>query len=94
MASPSKSKSGINRDTFFSGSRIIARQLRPYKKMLIWLSVFGLLNATANAFVPLVSGKIFDAIVKISQNPVAVLMPFIWLLVIWGILQLATNVIS
>ncbi len=90
----SSSKSGINRDTFFSGSRIIARHLRPYQTMLVWLSVFGLLNATANAFVPLVSGKIFDAIVKISQNPAAVLMPFIWLLAIWGILQLATNVIS
>ena len=53
-----------------------------------------MLNATANAFVPLVSGKIFDAIIKISQNPTAILMPFISLLVIWGILQLSTNVIS
>jgi ABC-type multidrug transport system fused ATPase/permease subunit len=88
------SKSGINRDTFFSGTAIIAKQLRPYKKILIWLSVFGLLNATALAFVPLISGKIFDAIVKISQNPVAVLMPFIDLLIIWGVLQVASNCIS
>lgn len=90
----SKNRSGINRDTFFSGARIIARQLRPYKSMLIWLSVFGLLNATANAFVPLVSGKIFDAIIKISQNHSAILMPFIWLLVVWTVLQVISNVIS
>jgi ATP-binding cassette subfamily B protein len=90
----SSSKSGINRDTFFTGAAIIVRQLRPYKKILIWLSIFGLLNATANAFVPLVSGKIFDAIVKISQNPAAILMPFISLLIIWGILQLSSNVIG
>ncbi len=88
------SSSGINRDTFFSGAAIIARQLRPYKKMLIWLSVFGLLNATAQAFVPLVSGKIFNAIITISQNPAATLIPFIDLLVVWGILQIASNIIS
>ena len=76
------SSSGINRDTFFSGTAIIARQLRPYKKILLWLSIFGLLNATAQAFVPLISGKIFDAIIKISQNPATVLVPFITLLTI------------
>jgi ATP-binding cassette subfamily B protein len=86
--------SGLNRDMFFNGVAIIAKQLRPYKKILIWLSVFGLLNATANAFVPLISGKIFDAIVKISQNPTAVLIPFIYLLIIWGILQITSNVIG
>ncbi len=91
MATPS---SGINRDTFFSGAAIIARQLRPYKKILIWLSVFGLLNATAQAFVPLIAGKIFDAIIKISQNPAVVLMPFITLLIIWAALNLASNGIS
>ena len=88
------SKSGINRDTFFNGAAIIAKHLRPYKKILIWLSVFGLLNATALAFVPLISGRIFDAIVKISQSPVAVLGPFIELLAIWGVLQVASNCIS
>jgi len=91
MATPS---SGINRDTFFSGAAIIARQLRPYKKILIWLSVFGLLNATAQAFVPLIAGKIFDAIIKISQDPATLLMPFIALLAIWAALNLASNVIS
>lgn len=88
------SKSGINRDTFFSGTAIIARQLRPYKKMLLWLSIFGLINATALAFVPLISGKIFDAIIKISQDPKALLMPFIDLLIIWAILNIASNAIS
>ncbi len=94
MAPSRSGKSGLSRDTFFSGAAIIARQLRPYKKMLIWLSIFGLLNATAQAFVPLISGKIFDAIVKISQDPASVLMPFIILLVVWTILQVASNVIS
>ncbi|HUC01458.1 MAG TPA: ABC transporter ATP-binding protein [Candidatus Paceibacterota bacterium] len=89
-----RSPSGINRSTFFNGAAIIARQLRPYKKILIWLSVFGLLNATAQAFVPLVSGKIFDAIITISQNRAAVLMPFIDLLMIWTALQLVSNFIS
>jgi ABC-type multidrug transport system fused ATPase/permease subunit len=88
------SSSGINRDIFFSGSGIIAKHLRPYKKMLLWLSIFGLLNATAQAFVPLVSGKIFDAIIKISQDPAAILMPFIDLLLAWTALNIASNIIS
>lgn len=88
------SKSGINRDTFFNGAAVIAKQLRPYKKILLWLSVFGLLNATAQAFVPLIAGRIFDSIVKISQNPATALMPFITLLIIWAILQFASNIIS
>jgi ABC-type multidrug transport system fused ATPase/permease subunit len=88
------SSSGINRDMFFKGTAIIARHLRPYKKMLILLSIFGLLNATAQAFVPLVSGKIFDAIIKISQIPATTLIPFIDLLVIWGVLQIASNAIG
>jgi ABC-type multidrug transport system fused ATPase/permease subunit len=91
MASP---RSGINRSTFFQGSAIIARQLRPYKKMLIILSVLGLLNATAQAFVPLITGRIFDAIIKISQSSTAALGPTAELIIIWGILQLASNVIS
>jgi ATP-binding cassette subfamily B protein len=88
------STSGISRDIFFNGAAVIAKQLRPYKKTLIWLSVFGLLNATASAFVPLIAGRIFDAIVTIAQDPAAALMPFIVLLTIWGILQIASNIIS
>ena len=90
----SSSRSGLSRDTFFSGVTVIAQQLRPYKKMLFWLSIFGLLNATAQAFVPLIAGKIFDAIVKISQNPMAALAPFISLLIVWATLQIASNIIS
>jgi ABC-type multidrug transport system fused ATPase/permease subunit len=89
-----KSPSGLNRDTFFNGAAIIAKLLRPYKNILILLSIFGLLNATAQAFVPLVAGKVFDAIVKISQDPLTMLGPIITLLIIWGALQIASNVIS
>jgi ABC-type multidrug transport system fused ATPase/permease subunit len=84
----------LDRDIFFNGSAIIARQLQPYKKMLTLLSIFGLLNATASAFVPLIAGKIFDAIIKISENAHAVLTSVVTLIIIWGALQVASNVIS
>lgn len=84
----------LDRDIFFKGSAIIAGQLRPYKKILILLSIFGLLNATASAFVPLVAGKIFDEIIKISENAHAAIGSAVAFIVIWGALQVASNIIS
>lgn len=84
----------LDREIFLNGTAIIARLLRPYKKMLILLSVFGLLNATASAFVPLIAGKIFDAIIKISGNAHAAIGSVVTMIVVWGALNVASNVIS
>jgi len=53
-----------------------------------------LVNATAQAFVPLVAGRIFDAIIKISQTPVTTLVPIAGMLTLWAALQIASNIIS
>ncbi len=87
-------KASLNREVFFGGLRVVARTLRPHKKILIWLTAFGLINAALQAFVPLVSGKIFDAIIAIAAHTVPTLTPALTLITIWLILQAASNGVS
>jgi ABC-type multidrug transport system fused ATPase/permease subunit len=97
MAVPPRSPSpraALTRDTFFEGARVIKDQLVPHKKLLITLSVLGLLDATAQAFVPLISGKVFDAVIAIAQNNLAPLVGVFTLIGIWLALQLTDNVVS
>jgi len=84
----------MKQSTFTDGVRIIAKYLRPYRRILLLLTAFGLLNATAQAFVPLIAGKIFDAIIGISQHAVTPLAPAFTLIGIWLLLQLASNGVS
>ena len=91
---PKTIKSKLTRQVFFDGAKAIAGYLRPHKKMLSLLIVFGLLNAAAQAFVPLVAGKIFDAIIGIAKDPSTAIMPIFVLIGIWVALQLASNAVS
>ena len=84
----------LTRETFFEGARAIKNQLVPHKKLLITLSLLGLLDATAQAFVPLISGKVFDAVIAIAQHEAAILTPVFILIAIWLGLTLADNIIS
>ncbi len=89
-----KKTGGLTRDVFFEGIKAIAKYLKPHKKMLVILTVFGLLNAAAQAFVPLISGRIFDAIIAISRNSLLPLVPIFTLIIVWLLLQLSSNTIS
>jgi ABC-type multidrug transport system fused ATPase/permease subunit len=91
---PRKPKSALTRKVFFDGIKAIANYLRPHKKILFLLLVFGLLNAAAQAFVPLIAGKIFDAIIAIAKNPAVVPISIFMLIAIWLVLQLASNAVS
>ncbi len=85
---------GISRDAFFKGFKVIFKYLRPYWKNLLILVLFGLINAAAQAFVPLVAGKIFDYIISLSKNIIASLFPVFLFITIWLSLQLGSNIIS
>jgi ATP-binding cassette subfamily B protein len=91
---PKKPKFGLTRQVFFDGAKAIAKYLRPHERILVLLVAFGLLNAAAQAFVPLVAGKIFDAIIAIAKDPAATLGAVFALIVIWLMLQLASNAVS
>jgi ABC-type multidrug transport system fused ATPase/permease subunit len=84
----------LTRETFYGGAKVIARVLRPHKKILVLLTTFGLIDAAAQAFVPLVSGKIFDAIIAIAEHATVVLTPVLTLIAVWLVLQLTSNATS
>lgn len=89
-----KPKLTLTRRVFLDGVRAIAGYLRPHKRILFLLLIFGLLNAAAQAFVPLIAGKIFDAIIAIAKNPIVLPASIFTLIGIWLILQLASNAVS
>ncbi len=74
--------------------KVIVSYLKPHKKILFLLIAFGIVNAAAQAFVPLFAGKIFDAIVAIAKNPAVALGAIFGLIVIWFLLQVASNTVS
>lgn len=57
--------------TLILGLKIVFKYLKPYKRDFIALSIFGLILAAANAFVPLLAGRIFDSIIAISRDKTA-----------------------
>lgn len=87
-------KKNINRKTFFDGIKIIAKYLAPFKNTLVLLTVLGLIDATASALVPLISGKVFDAIISIAKNSFTPLVSVFTLIGFWTILQLISNIIN
>ncbi|MBI4132116.1 MAG: ABC transporter ATP-binding protein [Candidatus Sungbacteria bacterium] len=55
------------------GIAIFVKYLKPYRSALIVISVFSLADAGANALVPLLAGKIFDALIQ----PRSAAVPFL-----------------
>ncbi len=97
MAVPPRSpapRAALTRETFFEGARVIKNQLVPHKRLLIILSILGLLDATAQAFVPLISGKVFDAVIGIARNNLTPLTPIFTLIGVWLALQVTDNIVS
>ena len=75
----------------------LLRQLRPYKNLILTLSVLGILSAVANGVVPYISGKFFDAL--ITPHPIAIagigsIPAWAALLALWATVQVLANSIS
>jgi len=87
-------KSGLTRQTFLDGVKIVAKYLAPFKKILLILTLFGLVNSVSQALVPLIAGKIFDAIIGIAKNSFTPLGPIFILIAIWTFLQFVNNIVG
>lgn len=75
----------------------LVRHLLPHKKLLITLSILGVLSAASNGVVPYIIGKFFDTLITptLSQVPFVGDVPsWAFLLVIWAVLQTCANAIS
>jgi len=83
-------KPGFSKKIFWEGLSILFRQLKPYKKMVIFLVVLSTIGAIFEAFIPLVAGKIFDAIIKIAENPlISVASVFVFIAIWFGLRALS-----
>ncbi len=85
-------KEQFNRKIFFDGLKIFISYLKPYKVFIFGLVVLSLFSAAFSAMVPLLGGKIFDAIIAIEQNPNTALGTVFGVILIWLILRLLGDV--
>ena len=87
-------KSKFSRKIFWEGLSILFRQLKPYKKMVIFLVLLSTIGAIFEAFIPLVAGKIFDAIIKIAENPITSVTSIFILIAVWFVLRSSSDAMS
>ncbi len=88
------------------GMKAIWRHLQPFKGKLILLVFLGIISAVSNGFVPYITGRFFDALIKVSEHAknvasngaasVTGLAANSWplwltLLIIWAVIQIVAN---
>ncbi len=94
LQKPKRPGRSLTRETFIAGIRVIGRQLKGHKSVIVLLVVLSVVDAAAQAFVPLVAGKIFDAIIALATNQFALLTPVFVLIGVWLALQMSSNIIN
>lgn len=84
-----------NKEKFYAGLKIVIRHLAVYKKELIILSFLGIASAMANAAVPFLAGRLFDAILSPSKifSGADFEMPlWLFLIIVWLFMRLITDI--
>lgn len=87
----------LRKKGIFKGFKIIFRYLARYKKDLVVLAILGIFSAILNGIVPYISGRLFDAILKPAKifSGTKIEIPlFLFILIIWGLIQLLGNIIN
>lgn len=87
-----KSQQKLTSETFWLGFRIISKYLKPHKRVVVFLLVFSLIAAVIDAFVPLLAGKIFDAIIYVGKNPLAPLVLVFNVIGLWFLLRMGSDI--
>jgi len=84
----------LGKDDYFNGLKTIFSYLGHHRQRIIYLSVLAVLLSLANGFTPLVTGKLFDSVVK--QNVVNIFgynINKVWLFLAgWFVLLLISNI--
>jgi len=76
------------------GLAAVWRYTRPHKGPVLFLVLISLITASFEAFVPLMAGKIFDAIVDIAHNPILSLISVFSIIAIWFMLKIISDIAS
>ncbi len=79
--------------TFSQGVQGVWRHSKRYKRSFVILLILGLVSAVANGFVPYVTGRFFDALIRLqtAQTPIMSLAPWVFFLAVWAFIQAIAN---
>lgn len=83
--------------TWTQKRKALWRHLAPFRGLLVWLIIAGVLAAVANAVVPYITGKFFDTLISPYTVFIAGFGSYpAWsaLLFLWAVIQLLANVTS
>lgn len=86
-----KNSSPLTRKNFWQGAGIIRRYLAPHRREIYILIAFSIVSALAEAFVPFLAGRVFDAIIKIAADPTLSLFAIGAVIALWYILRFITD---
>lgn len=89
-----KSESKLNKAVFFEGLKIIGKYLKPHKRLIFVLVSASLAAAATEAFVPLMAGKILDAIIAVAEHKEIVLAPVFSVIGGWFALRLGSDLVE
>lgn len=81
----------FGREVFWGGFKIIAKYLAPHRREVLALVVFSLISALAEAFVPYLAGRVFDAIITVAREPAAALKTAGMVVALWFVLKAITD---
>lgn len=84
----------FTRKIFWNGFNILVRELKPHKKVVLTLVGMGAIAAVFEAFVPLLAGKIIDAIITIASDPRTSLTAILGLILAWFLSRVIHEVIG
>lgn len=82
----------LTKEIFWGGLKIIRRYLAPHRRELLLLTALALVSGFAEAFVPLLAGRVFDAIIAVASNPMASLVSIGSVIAIWYALKFVTDI--
>ncbi len=79
-----------------TGARVLWRYIRIYRREIVFITILGVIAAVANATVPYIAGKFFDAIITPSHIQ---LFGRVWplyavLLALWAVIQLINSLMN
>jgi ABC-type multidrug transport system fused ATPase/permease subunit len=87
-------KQKLSRAVFSEGLKIILKRLKPHKRAVILLIILSSVSAAAEAFIPLISGRIFDSIISLTRNPTAPLSIVFYIIAVWLALKISGDATS
>ena len=81
-------------DGFWGGIRVVEKYLKPHRRLVTVLVAMSLVAALADAFVPLLAGKIFDAVIMLAKNPAAPLVFGFSIIALWFAFRITSDAMN